>query len=69
MILKRIASREQSERTLHEGMRVAMTLLNWILPDTEAVVKARSHVDDPVQLPDELNDPLSVLDRAPLKVH
>ena len=42
MILKRNDSREQTERHFQRAMHVATGLLGWLIPDTEARVRATS---------------------------
>ena len=45
-------------------MHAAVSLLGWILPDTGTAATATSRTDEdiPFELPDELQDPLAVLD-------
>ena len=71
IFFKRIASSEETQRRFQGAIRVAMGLLDWLLPETEEVVNAKSQEDAEmhVQLPDELRDPLAVLDRDRLRVH
>ena len=68
MILKRTESCEQSERRFQAALHVALSLLGWVLPDTGGVVEATDSDDkhNHEQLPDELRDPLAILDRDEL---
>lgn len=63
--LKRADSHESTDRRFHGALHVAVGLLGWLIPDKDAVVKATSLEDDDFhgELPDELKDPLAVLDR------
>jgi hypothetical protein len=65
MILKRTDSRERTERRFQGALHVVAGLLGWVIPDTDAAVKAASLDDEDFsgELPDELQDPLAVLDR------
>jgi hypothetical protein len=65
-ILKRTDSHEPTDRRFQGALHVAAGLLGWLVPDTDAAVKATSLDDEDVhgELPDELKDPFAILDRA-----
>ena len=71
MLLKRTSSSKRTERRFRDALHVAIGLLGRLFPDTEAVVRATNLNDEGMQeeLPEELRDPLAILDRDRLKVH
>ena len=64
-ILKRTDSHKPTDRRFQGALHSAAGLLGWLIPDTDAVVKATSLEDKDFhgELPDELQDPFAVLDR------
>ena len=65
MLLKRIDPRVLTERSFQGALHVAIGLLDWLVPDSDSVVKATSMEDDDqdLELPAQLRDPFAVLDR------
>ena len=56
---------EPTGRRFQSALHVAVGLLGWLIPDTGEVVKATRLEDEDFhgELPDELQDPLAILNR------
>ena len=57
--------RQRTERRFRRALHAAMRSLGWILPATEAEVKATSQEDvaEALELPNELRNPFAALER------
>ena len=69
MFLPRHNLPNEAKGRFQSALHTAARLLGWILPETEAEVKAVDQHDRSVrpELPNELRDPLAALDRSHAK--